>query len=288
MPAWLAALVCGDSVIAAPSGDWRLFEVGCDAMTSFMQSHVPGARYLDTHDLEGGPFWNKVPDVELLRVLLANGVRHDTTVILYGRNNLAAARAAHLLLYAGVKDVRLLDGGFESWTAAACPVASGWPLQYPPASDFGARFPLHPQYLVDTHSVKKLQREKDGVLVSIRSWSEFIGEASGYSYIAAKGDIPGARWGRAGHDGDVNSMSDFHRPDGGMKPPNEILTFWEQAGIHSSQYTVFFCGTGWRASLAFFYAWLMNWEEIGVYDGGWYEWSSDADNPIATGVRPIY
>jgi rhodanese-related sulfurtransferase len=37
---------------------------------------------------------------------------------------------------------------------------------------------------------------------------------------------------------------------------------------------VFYCGTGWRASLAFFYAWLMGWEQIAVFDGGWFEWSS--------------
>ena len=43
---------------------------------------------------------------------------------------------------------------------------------------------------------------------------------------------------------------------------------------------LFYCGTGWRASLAFFYAWLMNWERIGVYDGSWCEWSGDPANPV--------
>jgi thiosulfate/3-mercaptopyruvate sulfurtransferase len=47
---------------------------------------------------------------------------------------------------------------------------------------------------------------------------------------------------------------------------------------------VFYCGTGWRASLAFFYAWLMNWQRIGVYDGGWCEWSGDPANPVVRRV----
>ncbi|MFD2273309.1 hypothetical protein ACFS07_25640 [Undibacterium arcticum] len=47
-------------------------------------------------------------------------------------------------------------------------------------------------------------------------------------------------------------MSDFHNPDGTMKAPNEICAFWGKAGIHSGQKTAFYCGTGWRASLAFF------------------------------------
>jgi 3-mercaptopyruvate sulfurtransferase SseA len=61
--------------------------------------------------------------------------------------------------------------------------------------------------------------------------------------------------------------------------------FWEQAGIRRDRFTAFYCGTGWRASVAFFYAWLMNWERISVYDGGWFEWIRDPDNPIARGVR---
>jgi hypothetical protein len=58
-----------------------------------------------------------------------------------------------------------------------------------------------------------------------------------------------------------------------MKPPQDIAHFWRQAGIHPDRKTAFYCGTGWRASMAFFYAWLMGWENISVYDGGWYEWS---------------
>ena len=46
----------------------------------------------------------------------------------------------------------------------------------------------------------------------------------------------------------------------------------------------FYCGTGWRASETWFYAHLMGWPRIAVYDGGWHEWSRDPDNnPIETG-----
>ncbi|MFD2273310.1 hypothetical protein ACFS07_25645 [Undibacterium arcticum] len=62
-------------------------------------------------------------------------------------------------------------------------------------SDFGADFPAHPEYLIETHQAKALLQQKDGALVSIRTWNEFIGKTSGYSYIEAKGDIPGTRWG---------------------------------------------------------------------------------------------
>lgn len=47
-------------------------------------------------------------------MLAKHGIRHDTTVILYGRDVYAAARVAQIMLYAGVKDVRLLDGGWRT------------------------------------------------------------------------------------------------------------------------------------------------------------------------------
>jgi len=276
-PACLAGLA-GDACL--------LFEAGCGAQDAYAAGHIPGAGYLDTTWFEQGPLWNKVADAELLRVLLAHGIRHDVTVVLYGRNVLAAARVAHLLLYAGVADVRLLDGGFAAWQRAGLPLEAGPPQRGPAAGAFGAAFPARPDYLFDMDQVRRLLRHGQGTLVSIRTWNEYIGRTSGYSYISARGDIPGAAWGRAGEDGDVNSMAAFHHADGRMKPAADILRMWGASGIHAGRQAVFYCGTGWRASLAFFYAWLMGWEHIAVYDGGWCEWSRAADNPVVCRVLP--
>ncbi len=56
--------------------------------------------------MESEPLWNKVSDEQLKAMLAKHGIRHDTTVILYGRDVYAAARVAQIMLYAGVKDVR--------------------------------------------------------------------------------------------------------------------------------------------------------------------------------------
>lgn len=281
-PAWLAALTTGATVSPAPSADWCLLEVGCGVGALFAHAHVPGATYIDSRSFETGPMWNKVGDDVLAALLLARGIRHDTTVILYGRNNLAAARFAHLLLYAGVADVRLLDGGFALWQAGGhrCAQGAGGDPARPAAADFGVAFPAHPEYMIGTGEARALLARPDGALVSVRSEAEFLGKVSGYSYIAARGDIPGARWGRAGADGDVNSMSAYQTCDGRMKPAAEIVRQWREQGIERQQCVAFYCGTGWRASLAFFYAWLMDWPRIGVYDGGWLEYSQSG-LPIA-------
>ncbi|HEU4372169.1 MAG TPA: rhodanese-like domain-containing protein [Telluria sp.] len=283
-PAWVAGLVAGAPLVATPAHAWRLFEVGCGAAAAFELGHIPGAGYLDTCELETAPLWNKVSDHALELLLLHHGIRHDVTVVLYGRNPLAAARAAQLMLYAGVEDVRLLDGGFDAWDRAGLPLQPGTAPLFEPAAEFGAALPVHPDYLLDMPQARLLLGRADAALVSTRTWNEFIGQTSGYSYIDAKGDIAGARWGRDGDDDDVNSMTEFHQHDGRMKPAAEICRMWGAAGIHAGQHTVFYCGTGWRASLAFFYAWLMDWQRIGVYDGGWCEWSADPANPVVRRV----
>ena len=75
-------------------------------------------------------------------------------------------------------------------------------------------------------------------------------------------------------------MGEYHNADGSMRAPGDILRNWRDSGIHPGQHAAFYCGTGWRASLAFFYAWLMDWQRISVYDGGWFEWSRDPGNPV--------
>jgi thiosulfate/3-mercaptopyruvate sulfurtransferase len=283
-PAWLAGLMTGTPVAALPAGTWRLFEVGYGDVDAFRAGHIPGAGYLDTAWFERGPLWNRIPDAELEQLLPAHGIRHDATVVLYGRNQLAAARVAHLLLVAGVADVRLLDGGLAAWNRAGFALEQGPPTRYPAAHDFGTTCPARPGYLVDMGEVRRLLAHGDGTLASIRTWAEFTGKTSGYCYIDACGDIPGALWGKAGDDGDVNSMTAYLDGQGRMKPAAAIRRMWQAAGIHGDRRTVFFCGTGWRASLAFFHAWLMGWEHIAVYDGGWCEWSRDGANPVVCRV----
>ncbi len=263
----------------------RLIEAGCGAVHFFEASHIPGAGYLDTCEIEEPPLWNKVPDEALLRVLLSRGIRHDTTVILYGRNNLAAARVAHLMLYGGVTDVRLLDGGFAAWQAGRHPCETGPPRPSSPVAGFGISFPAHPEFLADMAQARALLALAGAALVSVRSGAEFLGKVSGYRYIAARGDIPGALWGRAGDDGDVNSMSAYQLADGTMRPADEVAAMWALEGITAGQRIAFYCGTGWRASMAFFYAWLMGWPEIAVYDGGWLEWSGGVVEACEKGAR---
>jgi thiosulfate/3-mercaptopyruvate sulfurtransferase len=291
---WLSAWLAGAPVPAAPASDCHLFDVACDAQAAFLAGHIPGARYLDTRQFEQLPFWNQRPDADVLRVLQGLGIGPLSTVILCAHNMLAAARVAHLMLVAGVQDVRLLDGGLTAWCAASQRLQQGVTPQcmlssamagvaggaaFAPGAAPPPRFAARPDYLIHTAQARALRVTEGSALVSIRTRSEYLGETSGYSYIPARGEIAGALWGHAGVDGDVNSMRNFQDALGRMKPASEIAALWDASGVRADMRVAFYCGTGWRASMAFFYAWLMGWERISVYDGGWFEWSSDPSNP---------
>lgn len=166
------------------------------------------------------------------------------------------------------------------WTAAGkpgsdarLPVERGTPPKVKAEPDFGVKIPAQPQLMLDMEQARGLLHRRDASLVSIRSWPEFIGTTSGYSYIKPKGEIAGARWGHAGSDS--THMEDFHNPDGTMRSADDITAMWKAWNIKPDQQVSFYCGTGWRASETFMYARAMGWNNVSVYDGGWYEWSSD-------------
>ncbi len=214
-------------------------------------------------------FWNRPSDQKIEEILLGLGITKDTMVILYGPNLLAANRCAAVMKYAGVEDIRILNGGSKRLEAENYPFIQGY-ASPKPAKSFGAQIPVNPNVLIDFEDEMRIMKSNDGVVASIRSWKEYIGEVTGYTYIDDRGDIAKARFGYAGSD--PYHMQDYRNVDNTMFNYKLIEERWNRWGITSEGEVAFHCGTGWRASETYFYALSMGWENIHIYDGGWYEW----------------
>ena len=294
-PQWLNDLMSGEK---PPQYDGRPFVV-CHASFNnrldYEDGHIPGSVFVDTLMLEDPETWNRRTPEELYRTFEELGIRHDTTVVVYGRDTmadpedpypgryagrLAAMRTAQIMMYAGVEDVRILNGGLGAWETAGYDITKEETVLHP-ISEFGANIPVRPELIVDTPEAKRLLASENGALVSVRSWNEWIGDVSGYNYIGKAGRIPGAVFGNCGSD--AYHMENYRNVDHTMRSYHEVEAIWAKSGIVPAKHVAFYCGTGWRGSEALFHAYLMAWPRVAVYDGGWFEWSADPSNPVEVG-----
>lgn len=263
---------------------------------AYLSGHIPGAIDMDTLAVEAPETWNRRTPDELKKTFEEHGITADTTVILYGKfmfpdnddefpgsaaGDIGAIRIAFIMLYAGVKDVRILNGGFQSWEDEGFEVSFTDEAKIP-VTDFGVNIPQIPELAVDTPEAKEILKSNKAELVCVRSWPEYIGEVSGYNYIEPKGRIPGAVFADCGSD--AYHMENYRNFDNTTREFNEIAEIWIKNGITPNKHLAFYCGTGWRGSEAWFNAWLMGWPNVSVYDGGWFEWSADPENPFETGI----
>ena len=263
---------------------------------AYLSGHIPGAIDIDTLAVETPGDWNRCSPPTLKSVFEAHGITADTTVIVYGKymdpdhrdafpgsaaGDIGAMRVASILMYAGVKDVRTLNGGFQSWSDEGLDISySNEPKK--PVADFGGFIPAHPELIIDLPEAREYLASPDAALVCVRSWPEYIGAVSGYHYIDKKGRIPGALFADGGSD--AYHMEHYRNPDLTCREYHEISANWKKNGIVAEKRLAFYCGTGWRGSEAWFNAWLMGWPRVSVYDGGWLEWSADPANPVNVGI----
>lgn len=263
---------------------------------AYLTGHIPGAIDMDTLALEAPETWNRRSPEELKKALEEHGITADTTVVLYGKfmypdnadnfpgsaaGHIGAIRNAFIMMYAGVKDVRILNGGFQSWEDAGFEIHTD-DIPKIPVDYFGVTIPAKPELAVDVPEAKEMIKADDADIVSVRSWPEYIGEVSGYNYIEKKGRIPGAVFGNCGSD--AYHMENYRNLDHTIREANEVIEIWKEVGITPDKHLAFYCGTGWRGSEAFINAWLMGWPRVSVFDGGWFEWSNDPNNPYETGI----
>lgn len=293
---WLRRVLAGEVPEAPPRPRLLLFHVNFRGTDEYEAGHLPGAIHLDTDLLEDPADWDRRSPPELDEAMRALGISVDTTVVLYGRDTegganerwpgrragqIAAARALAILRYVGVEDVRLLDGGYDAWVHGGGRIET---TAHPPVpvEAFGAEIPRRPDVLIDRDEVKRILADADdAVLVSVRSWREHIGATSGYGFFEPAGRIRGDVWGNSGSD--ASHMQHYRTIDNTMRAYTEIERGWASAGIVGHKRVAFYCGTGWRASEAWLYARLLGWDRISIYDGGWYDWSQDPDDPIDVG-----
>jgi len=294
-PDWVRTILDGGTPPEYSGGKTVICHAHYRNREAYLSGHIPGAIDMDTLALEAPETWNRRSPEALKAAMEAHGITDDTTVVLYGKymepdnddefpgsaaGHIGAIRCAFIMMYAGVNDVRILNGGYQSWIDAGYPVSTE-DIAKKPVKTFGREIPGNPRLAVDVLKAKEMIEASDADLVCVRSYPEYIGEVSGYNYIEPKGRIPGAVFANCGSD--AYHMENYRNVDHTTREYHETAKIWLESGIKPDKHLAFYCGTGWRGSEAWLNAWLMGWPKVSVFDGGWYEWSSDPENPYETG-----
>ena len=260
-----------------------------DVYTAYGEGHVPGAIYasiMEVEDATGSEegAYNLLSAEEVRDFLLGHGITADTKVVLYGPDVCGVARQAYGYLWCGVKDVKVLNGGLEAWTAAGFEVETD-ANALEAAADFGVEVPAHPEYWVSLEEAKDRPASDDNFkLVSIRTEGEWLGETSGYSYMDKAGEPEGAVWGRGGQT--AADVLDFCTVDGDAILVNDLdalKAVWADCDFSLDNFLAFYCGTGWRACVPFLVLYENGYNNIAVFDGGWYEILFHDDFPVQVG-----
>jgi thiosulfate/3-mercaptopyruvate sulfurtransferase len=232
--------------------------------------HLPGAQLVTlTTELVGprsagsGNF--PLPTGEQLQDAVRRwGIDEDSLVIVYSREAPAlAARAWWTLRWAGVRDVRYLDGGHAAWVAAGGELSSDAPGFR--AGSFTVTLGSLP--VLDTDGAAALARS--GVLLDARDQASYVGEPDG-------GHIPGA----ASLPGPANVDA-----DGRLKSEEELRGAYAAAGVSEEAEVGAYCGGGTSATLD-----VLALARLGVtaalYPGSFSAWSSDPARPVTKGNEP--
>jgi thiosulfate/3-mercaptopyruvate sulfurtransferase len=237
---------------------------------------VPGAVDAEAYtDFCGAPSvaggQRPLPDLAALQANARRwGLRRDRTVVVYDDDrNMTAARAWWVLRWAGLPDVRVLDGGLPAWLAAGMPVA------HAPGRPAPSMVELSPGHMPELDAGGCAALARSGVLLDARIRPNYIGGRTAPGQ-PARGHIPGAR--------SVPAHDNFTDP-GPMTDSETLAELYRGVGADGSRPVGVYCGAGMSAAVT-----VLALAAIGIdaamYVGSWSAWAGDPGRPVATGAQP--
>lgn len=277
----LATAMEGASAPVILDVQWVLGKPGAGA-DQYRAAHLPDARFCDLDTVLAGEVRatggrHPLPDpAQLQRDLRALGVRADLPVAVYDAGDgYAAARAWWVLTWAGISDVRVLDGGLRSWTEAGHPTAPG------DVTEIHGDIEVRPGALptIEAEDVAAFV-QNGGTLLDARSPERYRGEHEPVDPEA--GHIPGARnlpttavvdnIGRYLDSAAMQKRLDAVRASASVDSVD--------SGTNQQDSAAVYCGSGVTATHV-----ILGLRRLGIYaalyPGSWSDWITDPDRPRA-------
>jgi thiosulfate/3-mercaptopyruvate sulfurtransferase len=267
---WLADHLDDPRLVIVDSS-WHMPATGRNGREDFAAAHIPGARFLDIDALSdrSNPAPHMLPDSSAFGGAMEQlGIGRDDRIVVYDNSPLrTAARGWFMLRHFGARDVAILDGGFQKWTAEGRPTESGEP------EPRLARFEAH----AGAGEVVTKEQILGGLglpFIDARGKPRFEGTEADPRPGVAAGHIPGAR---------NLPFAALYNEHGTFKSREELERLFEDSGADPSKPFVASCGSGVTANSLLFAAHLLGNDSTKLYDGSWGEWGADPATPKEEG-----
>ncbi|KMQ70032.1 sulfurtransferase [Chryseobacterium sp. FH2] len=250
---------------------------GKDAYQNYLNQHIKGARFIDLdNDLadigEDAAFGGRhpLPTIEKFAQTLSGlGISEDSHVVVYDDKNgsNAAARAWWMLKSFGLKNVQVLDGGFQN--------AGRESLEFTSDEETFKKADLIKKvhWILPISTLENVENElinNSSTVIDVRDAYRYKGESEPIDLVA--GHIPGAI--NIPFSENIDENGNFLKPEILKEKYSELLK-------DKSQGLIIHCGSGVTAChtiLALDYA---GFPIPNLYVGSWSEWSRREGKEIA-------
>lgn len=241
---------------------------------AYQQGHLPGAFYAHLDRDLSGPVQagvtgrHTLPDPASLQARLRTwGLSADSPLVVYDANNGAySARAWWLARWAGLSNVRVLDGGLNAWLEQGGATSSELPTP-PTSSELTVQCPA--DWVIDANTLH--QHLPEYTLIDARGAARYSGDTEPLDPIA--GHIPGA------YCADFTANLDA---DGRFLDAATLKQRFEP--LPDSDAWVCYCGSGVSACHNILAMAVAGLPQPRLYSGSWSHWITDSHRPIETGL----
>jgi len=269
---WLAEHL-GDQNLVVVDGSWHLPATQRNGLLEYLAAHIPSAVYFDIDEIadHSSPLPHMLPPPKAFALHMVRlGIGDGMKIVVYdGVGLFSAARVWWSFLAFGVKDVKILEGGFPKWCADGHPVEKDMVTRKP--AKFTARF--NRRMIAGIDQVEAILKSGSAQVVDSRSAERFRGDAPEPRPGVRAGHMPGSR--------NVPYMSVIE--NGTLASPEKIRAALAQAGVDPEKPVVTSCGSGVTASILAFAIDTLGKPPGRVYDGSWVEWGGRQDTPVVKG-----
>jgi len=269
---WLAKHL-NDPGLSVVDGSWYLPAQGRNAKAEYEAGHIPRAVFFD-HDTvvqPGSSLPHTLPSPEVFATFAGSmGISQNDTIIVYdGPGLFSAPRVWWMFRIMGARDVRILEGGIDRWTAEGRFV-----------TDQPTRIAA---CLFETDFDEARVASLDEMVAIVANGSAQVADARPAGRFEGVDPEPRAGM-RGGHmPGARNVPALSLGRDGKLLAPDELRAAFEGAGIDLSKPIVTSCGSGVTAAVLALALETLGHSDTRLYDGSWTEWGGRQDTPVVTG-----